>query len=76
LYALKVIDKRGRDVSTILNEQAALAKLSGSDFLSFHFVDAFTIPSSGTSSRYAPRFSDPPTAVISLMVEIGIHPWR
>ncbi|KAI0276922.1 kinase-like domain-containing protein [Russula aff. rugulosa BPL654] len=39
LYALKVIDKRGRDVSTILNEQAALAKLSGSDFI-LHFVDA------------------------------------
>ena len=33
LYALKVIDKRGRDVSTILNEQAALTKLSGSDFI-------------------------------------------
>jgi hypothetical protein len=32
LYALKVIDKRGRDVSTILNEQAAVTKLSGSDF--------------------------------------------
>jgi hypothetical protein len=74
LYVLKVITKFWRHVSTVLNEQAALTRLSGSDFIlplraCFHDTDYWYL----LTVRVEVFQSD---AAISLMVEIGVYPWR
>jgi protein kinase A len=78
LYALKAVDKfteAGRKVacSTVLNEQAALTKLSGSDFIlplhaCFHDTEYWYLVTVRVEVFQSTAFS--------LMVEIGVPPWR